>query len=314
MVGGYLKLAEFKEGVGMGYSSGGFLGNVKVDGSVMAGSQQQYCMRNADINHGVTGGVWSMVYVGSKGAPTSHCGATKDGAGIVSADSTPVIAEKPFISVDEDGRYHLHVPMAKRNQAGTDFGWGSVIGFEDVYVARDFDSAAAINQWLRDDFHVVLTPGIYHLEAPLEVIQENQVVLGLGFATLVAPEGQPAVRVGNVNGVRISGLLLQAGLLGTHTLLEWGNGSHQGNEMNPSFLHDIFARVGGSNDPAEAQAKANVMLRIASGHVVGDNIWLWRADHDITGPVRHEENPCDTGLVVTGNDVTMYGLAVEHTL
>merc|ERR1719461_696246 len=44
MVGGNLTLAEWKKGAGMGYSSGGFLANVKVGGSIMAGSQQQYCV------------------------------------------------------------------------------------------------------------------------------------------------------------------------------------------------------------------------------------------------------------------------------
>merc|ERR1740123_2607010 len=114
MVGGNLTLAEWKKGAG--YSSGGFLGNVKVDGTIMAGGPQQYCVRNADISRGVTGGIWSMLYLGCKGAPASHCGSTNDGPGIVSIDTTPVIAEKPFVSVDDEGRYHLHVPMAKRNQ------------------------------------------------------------------------------------------------------------------------------------------------------------------------------------------------------
>ena len=56
------------------------------------------------------------------------------------------------------------------------------------------------------------------------------------------------------------------------------------------------------------------MMLVQSGHVVGDNAWLWRADHTATGPVSGGANPCATGLKVSGDDVTMYGLAVEHTL
>jgi hypothetical protein len=41
-----------------------------------------------------------------------------------------------------------------------------------------------------------------------------------------------------------------------------------------------------------------------------DDVWAWRADHG--GDVGWTENKADTGLVVTGADVTAYGLAVEH--
>merc|ERR1719203_2162327 len=56
------------------------------------------------------------------------------------------------------------------------------------------------------------------------------------------------------------------------------------------------------------------MVRINSDFVVGDHLWLWRADHTSSGLVRNGDNPCDIGLIVNGNDVTMYALMVEHTL
>lgn len=56
------------------------------------------------------------------------------------------------------------------------------------------------------------------------------------------------------------------------------------------------------------------MLEINSGHVIGDDIWLWRADHTEGGDVKGAAFPCQNGLVVNGDDVIMYGLAVEHTL
>jgi len=57
-----------------------------------------------------------------------------------------------------------------------------------------------------------------------------------------------------------------------------------------------------------------VMLEVNSGNTVGDNMWLWRADHTVGGSVTASANPCSTGLIVNGDDVMMYGLAVEHTL
>ena len=56
------------------------------------------------------------------------------------------------------------------------------------------------------------------------------------------------------------------------------------------------------------------MVAIGSGHVVVDNVWLWRADHGVKGLVYNSSNYCATGLVVDGSNVTAYGVAVEHTL
>ena len=52
------------------------------------------------------------------------------------------------------------------------------------------------------------------------------------------------------------------------------------------------------------------MMTINSNDVVGDNFWLWRADHG--RGVGWKSNPNKNGLVVNGNNVTMYGLFVEH--
>ena len=51
-------------------------------------------------------------------------------------------------------------------------------------------------------------------------------------------------------------------------------------------------------------------LQINANDVVGDNLWLWRADHG-TG-VGWTQNACNNGLIVNGDRVTMYGLFVEH--
>jgi hypothetical protein len=51
-------------------------------------------------------------------------------------------------------------------------------------------------------------------------------------------------------------------------------------------------------------------LTINSNHVVGDNFWLWRADHG--AGAKWDVNKNRNGLIVNGNDVTIYGLFVEH--
>ena len=44
--------------------------------------------------------------------------------------------------------------------------------------------------------------------------------------------------------------------------------------------------------------------------MVGDNFWLWRADHG--RGAGWNSNPNKNGLIVNGDNVTLYGLFVEH--
>jgi hypothetical protein len=57
---------------------------------------------------------------------------------------------------------------------------------------------------------------------------------------------------------------------------------------------------------------ATTCLTIDSGDVVGDDLWLWRADHGANMSVGWTTNVSKHGLVVNGKNVTMYGLFVEH--
>jgi len=56
------------------------------------------------------------------------------------------------------------------------------------------------------------------------------------------------------------------------------------------------------------------MTLVNSGNVIIDNTWLWRADHSVAGNVADSKNPVESGLVVYGDNVIAYGLAVEHCL
>lgn len=120
--------------------------------------------------------------------------------------------------------------------------------------------------------------------------------------------------MGNVNGVRIAGVLLQAGEVKSETLLKWGEKGFAGSSTNPGVMSDVFARVGGPNDQVAHPAKTDTMVIINSGYVVIDNAWLWRADHDKYGLVHSSNNPVTNGIIVNGDYVHAYGLMVEHTL
>jgi len=296
-----------------GYASGGFLANSVVGGNVYPGSQQQWFTRNSELG-GFIGGAFNMVFAGVKGAPSSHCGNT-NGSPYTTVSTTPVIAEKPYISMDDTGLFWLNIPAVKYNSTGVDWVSNSTrrVPFSSVYVASNStDTADTINAALSSGLHVVLTPGVYTLEAALEVTHSGQVLMGLGLATLVPGQGNAVITVANVDNVRIVGpMIVQASNMTTPVLVQWGDGTYAGNASAPGGIYDLFARVGG---PDPFPVHAGTMLHIANGHVFTDNMWLWRADHTVSGIVKNSDNPVNHGLVVDGDHVTAYGLAVEHTL
>jgi len=252
-----------------------------------------------------------MNFVGVEGAPESHC-SNADGGPIVTVDEAPTIAEKPFISIDASGSYILNVPKVRTNARGPDFSTGRQVDFSQVFVADASMSASTINAKLIQGLDLVMSPGIYHLDAPLKLDKPDQVLLGLGIATLVSSNGTPVIQVGNVDGVRVAGVLLQAGPKPTEALLLWGDGSYAGDPSNPGFLQDVPMRVGG---PEASGVQSDSMLKIQSGNVIGDNLWLWRGDHTVDGVgIVDSNNPVKNGAIINGDDVTMYGLMVEHTI
>ena len=189
-----------------------------------------------------------MVFVGVDGAPDSNCidasNPHQKGKAYVVVDEVPVISEKPFISITKSGTYKLNIPPLKLESMGPSYNSKTVenptqIDFTEVYVATDLDTAKVINAKLASGLHVVLSPGIYHLESPLLLNHDNQILLGLGIPILKPSNGNIAIKVGNVDGVRVAGVLLEAGKKFSKTLLQWGDGTYEGNSANPGFLHDV---------------------------------------------------------------------------
>jgi hypothetical protein len=78
-----------------------------------------------------------------------------------------------------------------------------------------------------------------------------------------------------------------------------------GDADDPTSLHDVFFRIGGATP-----GKAARSLVVDRDDVILDDIWAWRADHG--NGVGWTANTADTGVVVNGDDVTAYGLFVEH--
>ena len=302
----------------LGWASGGFMADSKIDGLVEAGTQQQWFSRNS-IWQRWNGDIWNMVFLGSTPLPAGGWpGINGEPGAITDGGRTPIIREKPFLTVHDDGRYYVTLPKLKVDSASVDWEGAAAtpgeIPIEDFYIVKSETQGVGIstdvtpiNSALREGKHLLFTPGVYYLSETIHVVQPNTVILGLGLPTLVANKGQCAMSVSDVDGVSLAGLIFEAGPLNSDTLLEVGETrSCRDHSSNPTVLYDVFCRVGGSSHIGRATS----CVTINSNDVIGDNLWLWRADHGSN--VGWTENPADHGLIVYGDRVTMYGLAVEH--
>ncbi|MCA1217008.1 adenylyl cyclase [Streptomyces sp. 8L] len=292
---------------GNGWSSGGYLADSVVDGQVDSGSQQQWLSRNDTIGSW-TSSNWNMVFVGVEGAPATSFPTPP----YTTVDRTPAVREKPFLTVDRHGDYQVFVPALRRNSTGTSWAHGPAAGrsvpLSDFHVARPGDSAATINLALALGKHLLFTPGVYPLSAPLLVLRPGTVVLGLGLATLQAVHGNSLIEVADVDDVSVAGLILEAASPRSPVLLRVGDRfSRRNHAARPTALFDVFPRIGGA-----VAGGTDVSIQIDSDDVIVDHVWAWRADHGLDGTVGWSVNPAGTGFLVNGDRVTAYGLFVEH--
>ena len=289
-----------------GWASGGWMSDSLVDGNVDSGSQQQWISRNSDWKSW-TGSNWNMVFVGVVHPPEGSWPSPP----YTNVPQAPIVREKPFLQVNAAGEFSVRVPEMRSDSVGITWRGGQTPG-ETIPIARfyiahpDVDTAETINPQLAQGKNLILTPGIYDLAAPIRVMRPHTVVLGLGFATLRPVKGTAAMATADEDGIEIAGLLFDAGPSKSPVLLEVGSeGSHASHANDPIALHDVFFRVGGAD-----VGKAAVNLRINSNDTLVDHTWIWRADHG--AGVGWDLNTSENGLVVNGNDVTIYGLFVEH--
>ena len=302
-VKGSVFLSDFDGGA---YSSGGFLADSKIDASIYPNTQQQWFSRN-DIWTSWSGSVWNMVFVGVSNSPSG----TWPSPQYTVITNTPLVREKPYLYVDSNTNYFVMVPNLETNSMGTTWATGPTPGvsvpISQFYLAHaGADNAATINTALSAGMNLILTPGIYHLTNSILVTHPDTIILGLGFATLVPTNRNPAMVISDVDGVKVSSIIFDAGTTASPSLLQVGTAtSSVDHSADPICLYDICSRVGG-----EFAGTTTNCVTINANNVIGDNLWMWRADHG-TG-VGWTQNACNSGLVVNGNNVTIYGLFVEH--
>jgi hypothetical protein len=292
------------------WASGGFLADSKIDGSVNPIGQQQWLSRNNTYS-GWSAGNWDFVFLGDSSPPPQTWPGPYPSYTVIT--NVPLIRQKPYLYVDSNTNFLVMVPNLRTNSVGTSWAGGPTPGvsvpISQFYIAQaGADNAGSINAALSSGLNLILTPGIYRLTNSILVTNPDTIVLGLGFPTLVPTNGNPAMVISDVDGVKMSDILFDAGTTPSPALLEVGPpGSSLDHSADPICLYDVHSRVGG-----QFVGTTTTCFTINANDVIGDNLWLWRADHGNGGTVGWAINVSSNGLVVNGNNVTLYGLFNEH--
>ncbi|MCM1190804.1 MAG: hypothetical protein NC123_16690 [Butyrivibrio sp.] len=331
-----------------GWASGGFLADSKVELAVNSGTQQQWLSRNCDWSTWI-GENWNMVFAGIEAGKTPE--GTWPEHAYTDVPVVDCIREKPFLTYDEERGFGVYLPEIRTEAVGTDWNPGEFLPMETFYIAgAETDTAETMNRALAEGKNLFLTPGVYELDAALAVDREGTVILGTGLATLCSMKGNSCMEVTG-GGVTVAGILFDAGPESTEHLLAVGEksaddsretadeavagesqaaGSRKtaaggeaadsrtatdsgeavgGGETTPgvTLLADLFFRVGGAKN---YDTEVDCCVELHQDGVIGDNFWVWRADHG--SGVGWRRNRARNGIRVTGDDVTIYALMVEH--
>ncbi|MEV4560389.1 discoidin domain-containing protein [Kitasatospora sp. NPDC049285] len=313
-VNGKLTLMDYCTG-SPAWASGGFIADSQeTGGGITNGSQQQYFARNTSMDSW-SNGVWNQVFCGSPGAPAQSFAANSGLSGGPNPYTTlatcPVTREAPYLYLDAAGAYQVFVPDTRTDSTGPTWLNGATPGtslpLSSFYVVQPGTGADTVNAALNAGDNLLFAPGVHRFATALNVTRADTKILGLGMATLVPTNGNTVITTADVDGVDLTGLILDAGPVRSPYLLRVGTpGSHVSHAADPSTLHDVFVRVGGAT-----VGSVDTAVVVNSDHTLIDDAWIWRADHGAGGG-SWTSDQSDTGITVNGDHVVALGLAVEH--
>jgi hypothetical protein len=306
-VQGNLSLGAMEQTGQMGYASGGFMANCKVDGELSMGSQQQFICRNTEFDTFPVS-LWNQVNVGcisgTQKVETCCINTPKvpvnTSKNLTVVENTPLVAEKPYLAVSNNtdkSSIIIIVPSKVPNRKGVLE--QSDISINSYTIITPKMSGSSINKLLKTATAIIFSPGRYNIEEP--IILSGQLLFGLGLPVLKSVNNNDIITgYGDICGV-----IFEAGI---------GNGSNTLLNLDGqlSNLWDICCRVGGGVNNKDKYS-IDTMLKVGGNNSILDNVWCWVADHYSDGGYTGWDNAaCNTGVHVTGSGVTAYGLFSEH--
>lgn len=309
-----------------GWASGGYIADSNVTGYAKAFTQQQWYTRDSTIGTWA-GRVWNVAFSGVDGKfalgdkPTDVSTVLPEIPGtwpelpVTALEHTGQIAEKPFLHLTGDDAnsaddWEVFVPAVRNGTTGATWKNGPSAGtslpLSTFFIVKEGTTATQVNAALAEGKNVLFTPGVYRMDKTIEVSRPNTVVLGLGLATIIPTGGGIGMHVADADGIRVAGLLFDAAVTESPALFVVGDKNvHVDHSANPIVVSDVFMRVGGA-----VAGKVDAAMVVNADDTIVDHVWSWRGDHG--AGIGWDKNTSDYGFVVNGDDVSAYGLFVEH--
>jgi hypothetical protein len=235
----------------------------------------------------------------------------------INVKSLPVVRESPFVYY-RNGQFYVFDPSVQFDRRGYDWslnGGGKSLPLGDFYLANaSTDTAATINAALSGGKDVLLEPGAYSVTAPLTVPHANQVIFGLGEASVTASTNTPTIVVDDAaTGTILAGF--QANGLGFNATTNTGpyaadqieigtKPKATGSPLDPTSLSDVSTVSNSTTD--ELINQNDVLLNQAE---IQSNNNSGSGYTTVNWPA---ESSGDYGIVVNGDDVTLEGIWLEH--
>jgi hypothetical protein len=79
-----------------------------------------------------------------------------------------------------------------------------------LIASSEKDHSSTLNYALKEGKHLLFTPGIYELEESFKMQHPGNVIIVLGIPSLVSTNGTQIMGIADINGITLSGLLLEA--------------------------------------------------------------------------------------------------------
>ncbi|EDV19038.1 uncharacterized protein TRIADDRAFT_62513 [Trichoplax adhaerens] len=311
-------MCDWNTDIGCGYTSGGFIDKMKAS-SIGFGSQQQFYISNSQSNQ-LIAGAWNILSNNNNvdsitGAGDVNVQNRWPGYPFTKIDDTTMTRfQKPKLVKDGD---QWHVQYDYKASPISDFIVVQLNQKEDRTKISSYD-VHNINNQLINKVGMIVMPGIYDLDDTL-YIPNNKIVLGIGLPSFVCPPNTGKCMITESEGIRIAGLVFDspvASSLDTNSdaiILNIGE-EGSGISTNPVVLQDVYCRIAHIK-PEQIASSAYSCVKVNADYTIGENLWLWRADHDAKFiNVLANAAKAPYGLIVHGNNVKMYGLFVEHFL
>ena len=307
-------------------TSGGFMSDCTINGSMNYCSQQQFCTQNSTFNGEVLGGAWSLVFYNCDNAPPNQDYSAGSGT-LSKGDDDPAqpailnvtSSEAPIPSENLFQAPPLLVYENDPTSPSENFIYMLQVGEDKKAEYLQYSATPASDPVLLDKSffdnageYIILPAGIYELHEAVEVSSN---LIGIGL---------PIIRF--FKGAKMDFTKDQ----GCCSSIIFDNYASQNNDDSIDYflnvmaknvsLFDIFMRNGG---PVYTAIIKNAMLIISGESAFLNNIWLWNADHNTDGnppidPVdlTNYKYQCPTGLRVEQEaiNVTAICLASEHML